>query len=209
MANLCLYHKRENKPAYWRLFDRLESTDEELVDDLDCLGDIVATGEIEEITTRSSAYTFSFDPNQETKIKRGDSVRVKQDTNINVTVHEMNSNDGNIKLKSTKELPSHLSLIPLNVVSARPIDTSIQEIAENYLKTGKLNKCLDNFLSKDRPNLKKEGDVNLSKWGSNTLEAAIEISSSLDGGYLCMQGPPGTGKTYVGSRVISSLVDNG
>jgi uncharacterized protein len=113
----------------------------------------------------------------------------------------MNSNDGNIKLKSTKELPSHLSLIPLNIVPARPIDTSIQEIAENYLKTGKLNKCLDNFLSKDRPNLKKEGDVNLSKWGSNTLEAAIEISSSLDGGYLCMQGPPGTGKTYVGSRV--------
>ena len=113
LANLCLYHKRENKPAYWRLFDRLESTDEELVDDLDCLGDLVATGEIEEITTKSSAYTFSFDPNQETKIKRGDSVRVKQDTNINVTVHEMNSNDGNIKLKSTKELPNHLSLIPL------------------------------------------------------------------------------------------------
>ena len=67
----------------------------------------------------------------------------------------MNSNDGNIKLKSTKELPNHLSLIPLNVVPARPIDTSIQEIAENYLKTGKLNKCLDNFLSKDRPNLKR------------------------------------------------------
>ena len=209
LANLCLYHKRENKPAYWRLFDRLESTDEELVDDLDCLGDLVATGEIEEITTKSSAYTFSFDPNQETKIKRGDSVRVKQDTNINVTVYEMNSNDGNIKLKSTKELPSHLSLIPLNVVPARPIDTSIQEIAENYLKTGKLNKCLDNFLSKDLPNLKKEGNVNLSEWGSNTLEAAIKISSSLDGGYLCMQGPPGTGKTYVGSRVISSLVNQG
>ena len=209
LANLCLYHKRESKPAYWRLFDRLESTDEELVDDLDCLGDLVTTGEIEEITTKSLAYTFSFDPNQETKIKRGDSVRIKQDTNINVTIHEMNSNDGSIKLKSTKELPTHLSLIPLNVVLAKPIDTSIQEIAENYLKTGKLNKCLDNFLSKDRPNLKKDGDTNLSKWGSNTLEAAIEISSSLDGGYLCMQGPPGTGKTYVGSRVISSLVNQG
>ena len=34
LANLCLYHKRENKPAYWRLFDRLESSDEDLV--MDC-----------------------------------------------------------------------------------------------------------------------------------------------------------------------------
>ena len=118
LANLCLYHKRENKPAYWRLFDRLESTDEELVDDLDCLGDLVATGEIEEITTKSSAYTFSFDPNSRNKIKE-EIQCVKQDTNINVTVHEMNSNDGNIKLKSTKELPNHLSLIPFQCCSCK------------------------------------------------------------------------------------------
>ena len=39
LSHLCLYHKRENKPAYWRLFDRLDSTDEDLVSDLDCLGD--------------------------------------------------------------------------------------------------------------------------------------------------------------------------
>ena len=110
-------------------------------------------------------------------------MRVKQDTNINVTVHEMNSNDGNIKLKSTKELPNHLSLIPLNVVPARPIDTSIQEIAENYLKTGKLNKCLDNFLSKDRPNLKKEGDINLSKWGSKQLSRSL--LPWMEGIYVC------------------------
>ena len=44
LANLALYHKRENKPVFWRLFDRLSSTDEELEDDLDSFGSLTATG---------------------------------------------------------------------------------------------------------------------------------------------------------------------
>ena len=209
LANLCLYHKRENKPAYWRLFDRLESSDEDLVMDLDCLGSLITTGEEEKITSRSSAYTYSFDPNQDTKLKRGDRVKLKQDTNISVTIEEMNINDGVIKLKSTSELPSLLSLIPLNVVPPRPIDSSIQEIAHDYLHSGVINKCLDNFLSRSRPNLKEDFGSDLSSCADDILDSAIKISSSLDGGYFCMQGPPGTGKTYVGSRVISSLVKQG
>ena len=209
LSNLCLYHKRENKPAYWRLFDRLESTDEDLVSDLDCLGDLVATGEIEEVTARSSAYYYTFDPNQDTKLKRGDQIKIKQNTDISVSILEMDSSEGKIVLKSTSDLPSHLSLIPLNVVPARPIDSSIQEIAEAYLKKGSINKCLDNFLSRSRPHLKEDLGTDLSSWGQDTLEAAVKVSSSLDGGYFCMQGPPGTGKTYVGSRVISSLVSQG
>ena len=209
LSNLCLYHKRENKPAYWRLFDRLESSDEDLVADLDCLGDLIATGEKEEITSRSSAYTYTFDPKQDTKLKRGDQVRVKQDRAINVSISKMDSSKGEVVLKSTSDLPSHLSLIPLNIVPARPIDSSIQEIAQTYLHNGSINKCLDNYLSRTRPNLKEELGSDLSSWGKDTLEAAIKVSSSLDGGYFCMQGPPGTGKTYVGSRVVSSLVNKG
>ena len=197
LSNLCLYHKRENKPAYWRLFDRLESSDEDLVGDLDCLGDLIATGEKEEITSRSSAYTYTFDPNQDTKLKRGDEVRVKQDSAINVSIFKMDSSKGEIVLKSTSDLPSHLSLIPLNIVPARPIDLSIQEIAQTYLQNGSINKCLDNYLSRTRPNLKEELGSDLSSWGKDTLEAAIKVSSSLDEGYFCMQGPPGTGKTLM------------
>ncbi len=209
LSNLCLYHKREDKPAYWRMFDRLESTDEDLVSDLDCLGDLVATGEKEKVTSKSSVYTYTFDQNQDTKLKRGDTPKIKQDTSIRVTIEEIDSFNGKVVLKSTAELPSHLSLIPLNTINASPIDSSIREIARGYLEKGTINKCLDNFLSRTRPNLKDEFESDLSSSGKDTLEAAIKVSSSLDGGYFCMQGPPGTGKTYVGSRVISSLVDQG
>ena len=209
LANLCLYHKRESKPVFWRMFDRFEASDQDLVDDLDCLGDLISTGEIYELTSKSNGYEFSFDPNQDSKLKIGDSVRVKQDTLINVTIEKLNLDKGLIVLKSTSDLPSHISLVPFRVVSAKPIEESIQETASEYLKGKRLNPCLENFLSRRRPNFATDLGEDLSNWGEDILDSAIKIATELDGGYFCMQGPPGTGKTYIGSRVISALVNSG
>ena len=209
LANLCLYHRRESKPVFWRMFDRFEATDQDLVDDLDCLGDLITTGKVFELTSRSNGYEFTFDPNQDSKLKIGDSVRVKQNPSINVTIEELNLKKGLIVLKSTSDLPSHLSLVPFRVVSAKPIEESIQQTASEYLKGKKLNPCIDNFLSRNRPNFKKDYGEDLSSWGENTLDSAIKVATELDGGYFCMQGPPGTGKTHVGSKIISALVKSG
>ena len=209
LANLCLYHRRENKPVFWRMFDRFEATDQDLVDDLDCLGDLISTGEVFELTSRSNGYEFTFDPNQDSKLKIGDSVRVKQNPSINVTIEELNLSKGLIVLKSTSDLPSHLSLVPFRVVSAKPIEESIQQTASEYIKGKALNPCLENFLSRSRPNFKNDFGEDLSSWGENTLDSAIKVTKELEGGYFCMQGPPGTGKTHVGSRVISALVKSG
>ena len=209
LANLCLYHRRESKPVFWRMFDRFEATDQDLVDDLDCLGDLVATGEVFELTSRSNGYEFTYDPNQDSKLKIGDSVRVKQDPSLNATIEELNLEKGLILLKSTSELPRHLSLIPYKFISARPIEESIQQTASEYLKGKKLNPCIDNFLLRNRPNFKNDYGEDLSTWGKNTLDSAIKVATELDGGYFCIQGPPGAGKTFVGSRVISALVESG
>ena len=113
LANLSLYHKREIKPEYWRMFDRLESTDEDLIDDLDSLGSLEFTEKVIEITSRSNGYEFTYDSNQETKIKVGDQVIIKQDPNLTVTVHKINPDKGTCVLKSTSDkLPYFLSLVP-------------------------------------------------------------------------------------------------
>ena len=81
LSNLCLFHKREDKPVWWRLFDRIERTDADLVDDLDCLGELISTGNTEQITARSKGFEYSFDSTQESKIKEGDSgLKAKQNT---------------------------------------------------------------------------------------------------------------------------------
>lgn len=209
LANLCLYHKRENKPAWWRLFDRLESSDEELVDDLDSLGNLTFTGRTEAIK-RSTGYEYKFDPNQDSKLKTGDQARVKQDSEISVTIHDLDLKKGICILKTTKpSLPKQLSLISFDLVAAPNIEANIKDIATKYIETGYLKPCIKNLLDRSRPYTSKEGPKDFSKWGDNLVDIAINVTSGLNEGSLCIQGPPGTGKTYIGAKVIADLASKG
>ncbi len=211
LSNLCLFHKREDKPVWWMLFDRLEKTDADLVNDLDCLGELVATGGVEQITTRSKGFTYTFDSNQESKVKLGDkALKLKQDINLNISIYDINPAEGLVTLKTTaNELPSILSLIPCSVISAKPISTRIEEILNGYFNDGTLKSCVEHFLLRQRPSFTLDHGKDLSKLADNTIDSLIIAIGSLDESYFCIQGPPGTGKTYSGARVINSLVEKG
>jgi len=211
LTNLCLFHKREDKPVWWRLFDRIERTDADLVDDLDCLGELVATGNVETITARSKGFEYSFNSSQESKIKEGDSgLKAKQNTDLNISIHKLDPEKGLITLKSTaKELPALLSLIPCSVISAKPISTRLEEIMYSYLNENTLKTCIEHFLLRQRPAFFKDYGDDLSKWADSILDSLILAVSELNNSYFCIQGPPGTGKTYSGARVINALVLQG
>ena len=210
LTNLCLYHKREDKPVWWRLFDRIEKTDADLVDDLDCLGELIATGNIEKIA-RSTGFEYSFDNTQESKVKKGDKgLKVKQNIDLNISIHDLDSDKGLITLKSTApELPSVLSLIPCSVISPKPISTRIEEIMNAYFQENELKTCVEHFLLRQRPSFQNEYGQNISQWCDSTLESLILAVSELNESYFCIQGPPGTGKTYSGARIINALVKQG
>ncbi len=64
------FHRRENKPVFWRLFDRLGMEDHELLDDIDCLANCIRTDKEPFKPTpkaRNLAYEYKFDPDQEFK----------------------------------------------------------------------------------------------------------------------------------------------
>ena len=210
LTNLCLFHKREAKPVWWRLFDRIEKTDADLVDDLDCLGELIATGNTEKIA-RSTGFEYSFDAAQESKINKGDKgLKAKQNIDLNISIHDIDPDEGLIILKSTaKELPSILSLIPCSVISPKPISLRIEEIMNAYLKDGELKTCVEHLLLRQRPSFKNEYGDDISQWKDSTLESLILAVSELNESYFCIQGPPGTGKTYSGARVINALVNQG
>ena len=112
------------------MFDRLESTDEDLIDDLDSLGSLESTGKDIAITSRSNGYEFTYDSNQDTKIKVGDQVVIKQEPNLTVTVHNINPDKGTCILKSASDkLPNFLSLVPFKVVRPGAIEDSVRDIA--------------------------------------------------------------------------------
>ena len=61
LAWLLEFHWREAKPVFWRMFDRHEMTEQELVEDLDCLGGLQRTETPREPDKRSWLYEYSFD----------------------------------------------------------------------------------------------------------------------------------------------------
>ena len=63
------YHDRERKPVWWALFDRLEMTAEELLEDAESIGGLEPTGEPRP-EERSKVYAFTY-PAQEQKIGQG------------------------------------------------------------------------------------------------------------------------------------------
>jgi uncharacterized protein len=64
------------------------------------------------------------------------------------------------------------------------------------------------LLMRKRPRLRELTSLPQVK-GDDYLSAITEAVNDLDHSVLAIQGPPGSGKTYLGSRVIKQLVDQG
>src|SRR5207253_5539499 len=72
-AALLDYHRREGKPVWWWFFERLDMTQEELLEDGESIAGLQAVGAPEEVK-KSKAWTFTF-PAQESKLRVGQDVR--------------------------------------------------------------------------------------------------------------------------------------
>ena len=66
------FHRREEKPMWWRLFDRHEATVEELFDDRDCLAGLTRTERPTWTIARSQGFEYRYDTSQETRRRAGD-----------------------------------------------------------------------------------------------------------------------------------------
>ena len=71
MANLLDWHRREDKSTWWRFFDLMQKSDEELVDEAEPIGklELVSQWELPK-PARSDIYRYRF-PAQDYKIDVG------------------------------------------------------------------------------------------------------------------------------------------
>ena len=67
LFELAWFHEREDKPKWWAMFDRAERDTEELIDDPDSLGGLVAIG-VARPEKKSQVRTYRY-PQQETKLR--------------------------------------------------------------------------------------------------------------------------------------------
>jgi uncharacterized protein len=212
LADLIDFHRREEKPMWWRMFDRAKATSEALRDDPACIEGIQAIG-ASTPDKLSLVQAYRFDPSQECKLAAGDRSKVMFTHNLNAkfTLWELDGSAGNLCLKIGKKglnekcagaFPQQGSLLPDEHVSAKTIQTALTEVVAGHL-SGNLAAPVAALLNRVPP------PTPLQRPGESSTNAAVRIASSMDGGCLVIQGPPGTGKTYTASQVITSLLTAG
>lgn len=216
------FHRRESKPVFWRLFDRLGLTEIDLIDDLDCLA-ACERSEAEPFKpssrARNLAYEYQFNPNQEFKLANTTSFYVLGEENdkgerLKVTLlpEFTNLGEGIITVQAKAEPPSIITLVPDEYVRPDPIPQSIEAVVKEY-DAGSLSQCaIVDFLKRDFPRIKglQPGQPIASSHNpKERLTQIVQAIASLDNSYLPIQGPPGAGKTYTGKHVIAELLRQG
>ena len=213
------FHRRESKPVFWRLFDRMGIEETELLDDLDCLAFCTRTNRSPFKVKRSTCFEYSFDVNQEFKAVCSYYYVLNEETDegkpLKVTLDKDLSDfeQGVFVVKSSKNVPPEImTLIPDEYVSPAPIPEAIADVVEIYQNDGDGNQAIVDFLSRSAPRINnhEQGCVIAdSKDPVKNLQQIITAVKNLDKSYLPIQGPPGAGKTYTGKHVIAELVKEG
>ena len=211
LFNLGLFHKREAKPAQWAVFDSVGKDEEELLDDLDALGGLVA---LEDAVPekRSMARRYRYPP-QETKLRTGASATVPTrdgaPATLSITDLDPRQREVTIKAGPGKEelLTDRLSLHPNWPLGTDPIAAALRDVIEDQCGP-RVYRAAEDLLSRTAPRLATGVKGDLLN-GADPVEGTIAAVSAMDETVLPVQGPPGTGKTYVTARAILSLVREG
>ena len=212
LANLLDFHRREEKPMWWRMFDRAVATAEELRDDSGCIQGVRAVG-FPTSEKLSQVQTYRFDPSQECKLAADGkaSVMFTFDIEGKFILTALDTSEGTLQLKIGNKVlkekfggsfPRQGSLITYEYVQAAAIQTALTEVAMKHL-AGTLHSPVAALLGRTAP------ATTMQAVGEATIDAAVRITSSMSGGCLVIQGPPGTGKTYTAARVIHALLSAG
>ena len=211
LADLMGFHRREELPVWWRLFDLNEQTEDVLRDAPECIAGIVIEG-APRVEKQSLVQKYTFDATQECKIREAAFVMFQGHLHAKFTLLSLDHRTGTLELKISEKkindhfggaFPSRGSIILSEIVPAKPIQDAIKDIARTYLNSGEIPDSLKSLLLRTAPNRQ------MLLPAETPLQAALRVSQDMNGGCLIIQGPPGTGKTFTASKVIAQLLSQG
>jgi predicted RecB family nuclease len=217
LADMMAFFERQNKPMWWKFFERREMSYEELFEDADCLVDCgrTATPPVKAGKTARSAdiLEYQFNPTQEFRDRRFTQACVLGNQFNIVSIDSVDSTLGLVRIKQSakkSKLPDLLSLVAYEYVNPGKVQSGMFSVANQLLENNSISKPISDFLLRKPPTLpngllQKINDAA----GDQKLELITHAVEQLDNSFLSIQGPPGTGKTYTASRVILSLLKQG
>jgi uncharacterized protein len=199
LAQLLLYHRREEKPVWWAFFARIGLTSEELQErDTDSIGGLVQDGP--PIGSGNSlVWPFIF-PEQQHHLGEGDGVHDPATGDRAGSIDALDDEAGTLLLRRSSRLddvPLPRAIIPVGPIQTTAMRTALRRLARSVLARAPTYAASKSILTREPfPAPLPQDD----------LDAAKDLVANLDGRHLVIQGPPGTGKTYTGARLIVHLM---
>jgi predicted RecB family nuclease len=235
LSSAVSYHRREDKPTWWNIFDKAEKD----MDELEAFDDVILFDEI-------STSTWSQTPTQRTmhrytEIKstasgdlrhlfdKGDRPHLLYEIShekmiqvagsrrsLNSAALDKVEEDTLVIDETCKSSIPNWDALPIAILPEGPVDA--KKIAE-VIRTELAQRVITARKSGSEPFPQEAwADILLRRPPRqrttnlpNTKNPIEDITNALldsEDSYVAVQGPPGTGKTYVGARVIANLVKN-
>ena len=206
------FHRRADKPAWWAQYARRDMTDDELIEDVECLGGLQRVTDKAPVAVKQSlVYTFTF-PEQETKLRLGSECS-RTDTMTafgSIVALDEQSRTIDIKVGRSRDVPQTLSIAPGPPIDSSALRNAVWRFADSLVHDDGRFKALRALLRKDAPTLRgREAGLPVLPAGGDFDSRVLDAVLALDDSYLFVQGPPGTGKTTAGAKLIVGLMAQG
>lgn len=208
LGHLLAYHRREEKPAWWRYFDRCENVDALFEFDNESIGRMTLRGDIaRRKVARSTVFTYQF-PDQLHRMAAGDTAVDPRTKSRAGTIVGIDDDRNLLELKTTAEPESArkiMELIPVGPPSTATQRAALARIATSFLRGDlfKEHPAVFDMLSNSAPRVRGMRVLQPERVDAPAVSAVV---SALDHSYLFIQGPPGSGKSTIGSEVICDLL---
>ncbi len=209
LADLLDWHRREDKPAWWRYFYLRTLSPAELTGEPDALGGL-AGGDVVDRVKRSVVRRFRF-PAQEHKFSSGDT-GCDPATEKHWSICAVDDARGTIDLKIGEAYsgPWAAALVEAGPPGTAQQRERLRDLGDRVVREGVSGEDAATALLRRRPPDDGSGAAgSLRAAGETARVAAVRLAASLRRSYLPMQGPPGTGKTYTAAEQILELIAHG
>lgn len=206
------FHRRADKPIWWAMFHRQDMTEDELLEDIECLAGLIPDPENPPRREKQSfVYTCLF-PEQESKLKTGDAaVCIETQGNVNeLTVDEEAQRVTFKYAAKNKPLPQRFSIGPPGPISSEKLKDAVFRFADSVIAQDGKYSAIETILQRALPRIRGlEAGRPIIDESREPLLQITEATAGLDESSIFVQGPPGSGKTYTGSHVIVALLKRG